>query len=157
MSPPLVSVSRSFYLSPSPSLSVSSSALGPLLSPVSIWCVSSDTGRQSLSVVLLSICEGLVKNPPANAGDIREAGSIPGSGRSPAGGHGNPLQYSYLENPMDRGAWRAAVHRGAKRVRHDSRGLARHSTTPSRALHPWGPSLFTTGFQVSLMCFPSQG
>ena len=44
----------------------------------------------------------VVKNPPANAGDIRDMGSIPGSGRSPEGGHGHPLQYSCLENPMDR-------------------------------------------------------
>ena len=51
-----------------------------------------------------------VKNPPADARDIRGTGSLPGSGRSPGGGHGNPLQYSSLENPMDRGAWRAAVH-----------------------------------------------
>ena len=51
----------------------------------------------------------VVKNPPANAGDIGNAGSNPGLGRSPGGGHGNPLQYSCLENPMDRGAWRAAV------------------------------------------------
>ena len=43
----------------------------------------------------------VVKNPPDNAGDIRDAGSIPGSGRSPGGGHGNPFQYSCLENPMD--------------------------------------------------------
>ena len=56
----------------------------------------------------------VVKNPPANAGDIRDAGSIPESGRSPGGGHGNPLQYSCLENPMDRGAWQAIVHRVAK-------------------------------------------
>ena len=55
-----------------------------------------------------------VKNPPANGGDIRDAGSIPGSRRSPGGGHGNPFQYSCLENPMDRGAWRATVHRGTK-------------------------------------------
>ena len=41
----------------------------------------------------------MVKNPPANAGEIRDIGSIPGLGRSPAGGHGNPLQYSYIENP----------------------------------------------------------
>ena len=54
------------------------------------------------------------KNPPANAGDIRDMGSIPGSGRSPGGGHGNPLQYSCLENPMDRRAWRSTVHRVAK-------------------------------------------
>jgi len=51
---------------------------------------------------------------PANAGDIRDAGSIPGSGRIPGGGHGNPLQYSCLENPMDRGAWQSVVHRAAK-------------------------------------------
>ena len=56
----------------------------------------------------------VVKNPAANAGDIRVAGSIPGSGRSPGGGNGNQLQYSYLENPMDRGAWRAMVQRVAK-------------------------------------------
>ena len=53
----------------------------------------------------------VVKNMSANAGDLREASSIPGSGRSPEGGHGNPIQYSYLENPMDRGAWWATVHR----------------------------------------------
>ena len=49
----------------------------------------------------------VVKNLPANAGDMRDAGLVPGSGRSPGGGHGNPLHYSHLENPMDRGAWRA--------------------------------------------------
>ena len=47
----------------------------------------------------------VVKNLPGNAGDIRDTGLIPGSGRSPGRGHGNPLQYSYLENPMDREAW----------------------------------------------------
>ena len=47
----------------------------------------------------------VVKNPPANARDIRDEGLIPGSGRFPGGGQGNPLQYSCLENPMDRGAW----------------------------------------------------
>ena len=56
----------------------------------------------------------VVKNPPASAGDIREVGSIPALGRSPGGGQGNPLQYSCLENPMDRGAWWATVHRFAK-------------------------------------------
>ena len=56
----------------------------------------------------------VVKNPPANAGDIRDADSIPGWGRTPGGGHGNPLQYSCLENPMDREAWWATVHRVAK-------------------------------------------
>ena len=53
----------------------------------------------------------MVKNLPANAGD---AGSIPESGRSPGGGHGNPLQYSCWENPMDRGAWQGTVHGVAK-------------------------------------------
>ena len=52
----------------------------------------------------------VVKNLPANARDVRDMGSIPGLGRSPGGGHSNPLQYSYLENPMDRGAWQAIVH-----------------------------------------------
>ena len=54
------------------------------------------------------------KNLPVNAGDRRDMGLIPGSGRSPGGGHGNPLQYC-MENPMDRGAWRATV----QRVGHD--------------------------------------
>ena len=53
----------------------------------------------------------VVKNLPANAGDIRDAGSIPGLGRSPGEGNGNPLQYSCLENPMDRGAWQGIVPR----------------------------------------------
>ena len=52
----------------------------------------------------------VVKNLPADAGDSRDAGSIPESGRSPGGGNGNPLQYSCLENTIDRGAWWAAVH-----------------------------------------------
>ena len=51
----------------------------------------------------------VLKNPPENAGAKRNEGSVPGWGRSPGGGHGNPLQYSCLEKPMD-GAWRAAVH-----------------------------------------------
>ena len=52
----------------------------------------------------------VVKNPPTNAGDIRDTGSIPESGRSPGRGHGNSLQYSCLENPMDTGAWQLTVH-----------------------------------------------
>ena len=52
----------------------------------------------------------VIKNVPANAGDARDEGLIPGLGRSPGGGYGNPLQDSCLENPMDRGAWRATVH-----------------------------------------------
>ena len=56
----------------------------------------------------------MLKNPPANAGSIRDMSSIPGLGRSPGGRHGNLLQYSFLENPMDRGAWWAMVHGVAK-------------------------------------------
>ena len=56
----------------------------------------------------------VVKNPPANAGDIRDTGLIPVSGRSPGGGHGKPLQYSCLENSRDRGAWWATVHKVSK-------------------------------------------
>ena len=60
----------------------------------------------------------VVKNLTASAGDLRDVGLIPGLGRSPGEGNGNPLQYSCLENPMDRGAWWATVH-GVERVRHD--------------------------------------
>ena len=58
----------------------------------------------------------VVKNLAGNAGDTRDEASIPGLGRSPGGGHGNPLQYSCLENSMDRGAWQAIVHGVAKRL-----------------------------------------
>ena len=56
----------------------------------------------------------MLKNLPANAGETRNLGSVPGLGRSPGGGHGNLLQNSCLENPLDRGAWRATVHRVAE-------------------------------------------
>ena len=61
---------------------------------------------------------GEKKNPPANAEDTGEMGSIPGSGRSPGVGNGNPFQYFCLEDSMDRGAWWATVH-GSQRVGHD--------------------------------------
>ena len=60
----------------------------------------------------------MVKNPPANSGDTRDLGLIPGSGRSPGGGNGNPFQYSCLGNPMDRRAWWAIVY-GVARVGHN--------------------------------------
>ena len=56
----------------------------------------------------------VVKNPPAIAGDVRDTGLLPGSRRSPGGGHGNPLQYSCLENPLEREAWWVTVHRVTK-------------------------------------------
>ena len=67
-----------------------------------------------------------VKNPPVNAGDAGDLGSIPGWGRSPGGGHGNPLQYSCLENSMDRGAWWSTVH-----------GVANSWTRLSTLIHHW--------------------
>ena len=56
----------------------------------------------------------VVKNPTANEGDVSDVGLIPGLGRYPGGGHGNLLQYSCLENPMDRGVWQTTVHRVAQ-------------------------------------------
>ena len=76
--------------------------------------------RKLLHLIFFNLLPGalqaalVVKNPPANAGDIRDAGLIPALGRSPGEGNGNPLQYSYLGNPMDRGAWRAKDHRIAQ-------------------------------------------
>ena len=72
-----------------------------------IWEREFNKGRAS-QVVLV------VKNPPADAGDTRDAGLIPRSGRSPGGGNGNPLQYSCLETPMDRGASWATIHKVAR-------------------------------------------
>ena len=68
----------------------------------------------------------MVKNPPAKAGDIGDTGSLAGSGRSPEGGHGDPLQYSCLENPMDRGAWRAVV-RGVTKSQTPLKQLSTHA------------------------------
>ena len=67
----------------------------------------------------------VVRNPPVNSGDIRDSGS----GRSPGGGHGNPLQHSCLENPMDRGAWKAAVH-GVSKERDRTQQLTSSSILP---------------------------
>ena len=68
----------------------------------------------------------VVKNVSANTGDIRDAVSVPGSGRSPAGGHGHPLQDSCLGNPMDRGAWWATVH-----------GVSKESNTTEATYHTY--------------------
>ena len=73
----------------------------------------------------------VIKNPHANAGDSRDVSLIPGSGRSPGGGNGNPLQYSCLENSMDRGARWAIVHGMAKRLeRTEGLARARHPPPP---------------------------
>ena len=66
----------------------------------------------------------VVKKPPANAGDLRDSGSVPGLGSSPGAVHGNPLWYYCLENPMDGGAWSAAAHRGTQSGGHERINLA---------------------------------
>ena len=70
--------------------------------------------RDSKEISGNSLVRLVVNNAPANAEDIRDVGSIPASGRFPGGGHSNPLYYSCLESPMDRGAWWATVHRVTK-------------------------------------------
>ena len=114
-----------------------------LCHPVSYDCLMSDTldlspGAENFSryffpsfwVSLLisgaSQVALVVKNSPANAGDLREASSIPESGRSPGGGHGNPLQCSCLENPKDRGGWPATVQRVTKSQKQLSMSLNEH-------------------------------
>ena len=74
-----------------------------------IFMIGLTTGKMTALQVVL-----VIKNPLANAGDIRDSGLIPESGRFPGEGNDNPLQYSCLENPMDRGAWRATVDRVTK-------------------------------------------
>ena len=76
--------------------------------------VGPNLGTKLLPLLEASQMALVVKNPPANAGDIRDVGWIPGLGKYPGEGHGNPLQYSCLENPMDRGTWWAAVYRAAQ-------------------------------------------
>ena len=89
----------------------------------------------------------VVKNLPANAGDVRETGSTSGLGRYPGGGHGNPLHYSCLENPMDRGAWRATVHRIAKSWTWQ-KWLSTH--TPAGIWPSWNLNSALSGFKYIL-------
>ena len=86
--------------------------------PLKMRCGCSSQGASQVAPV--------VKNPLANAGDLRDTGLIPGSGRSPGGGHVYPLQHACLESPRHRGAWRAAVHGVAK----SQTGLKRLSMSP---------------------------
>ena len=89
-------------------------------------CPRGLTKRTAVSQVGL-----VVKNPPANAGDLWDEASIPGLGRSPGEGNGNPLQYSCLEKPMDRAAWRATVHG----VSQSQTQLKRLSTAAQHSIH----------------------
>ena len=97
-----------------------------------LWIAVSESKRQLHGTYWAegaSQVSRVVKNPPADAKDVRDAGQFLGSRRFPGGGHGNPLQYSCLENPKDRGAWWARVHR-SQRVGHDWSHLARtHACT----------------------------
>ena len=90
----------------------------------------------------------VVKNLPVNAGDTRDAGSIPGLGRSPGVGNGNLLQYSCLEHPMDRGAWRATVHRVTKES--DMTLVTRQQQKANKMIHFWD---FPGGPMVRTPCF----
>ena len=96
----------------------------------------------------------LVKNPPANAGDERDTGSIPGSGRSPGGGHGNPPQGSCLENTMDRGAWWTIIPRLSKES--DKTEVTQYTGTHSSrylgALHSIFPLLFQLTSRSAMGC-----
>ena len=92
----------------------------------------------------------VVKNPSANTGDIRDVGLIPGLGRPPGGGNGNPLQYSCLENPMDRGAWWATV----LRVAQSQTRLRRHGMHKGTLALPCienHPPIFTSSLYYALL------
>ena len=89
----------------------------------------------------------VVKNLPAHAGDARDVGSIPGLGRSSGVGNGNPLQYSFLENPMDRGAWRATVH-GVTKSQARLSDRAHTHTSPITAHAKRQPTFWTEYFHL---------
>ena len=126
----LPSASRSLCISYLGSLKILAVLIGMMLMQVFVWIMPVYSSfpfsfnvdcflKSFLNLLQYSFCLGLPtwligNESPANAGDL---GSIPGSGRPPGGGHGNPLQYSCLENPMFRGAWWATVQ-GSQRVRH---------------------------------------
>ena len=84
--------------------------LGFLILSLVTSIFSESLDNEFLNKTLVPIDGSSGKGPTCNAGDTRDSGLIPGSGRSPGGGHGNPLQCSCLQNPMDRGAWWATVH-----------------------------------------------
>ena len=98
----------------------------------------------------------VVKNLSGNAGGTRDMGLIPGSERSPGGGHGNPLQYSYLKNPMDRGAWCATVHRVAKSLTR-LKQLSRHTCLFITAVFSWWSDPFairkSPSLSSNIFCF----
>ena len=99
----------------------------------------------------------VVKNLPANAGDIRDMGLIPGSGRSPGGGHGSPLQFSCLENPMDRGAWWTTLHRVTQSRTRLKRLSSSSSTTARPGFDPWVEKIpWRRAWQPTLVFLPGE-
>ena len=115
----------------------------------SIWALSSWASQ-----VLL-----VVKSLPANAGEVRGSGSIPGLGRSPGEGNGNPLQYSCLGNPMARGAWWAIVHEVVKSWMHLSTHIFLHTNCQSHKTHLSFSEIntvFTQLFSLPLTIFPTR-
>ena len=95
-------------------------AFSHLISLLSVFLpIFFSTNPQTTFFQYYTLGGAVVKNPPANAGGARDMGSIPRLGRSPGEGNGNPLQYSCLENSMDRGAWWATKSMGPQRVGHD--------------------------------------
>ena len=102
----------------------------------------------SVSSFQASLGGSVVKNSPTNAGD---AGLIPGWGRSPGGGNGNPLQYSYLGNPMDRGAWRATVP-GVTKESDETELLSKIQDPQSQGPHAIHPGFPTAQLRLSAKC-----
>ena len=94
----------------------------------------------------------MVKNQPANEGDVRNTGLIPGSGRSPGVGNGNPLQYSCLENSMDRGGWRTTVQGVAKES--DTTEVTERAHTHTHTQHSSDFYLFLDGLQPARLLCP---
>ena len=94
----------------------------------------------------------MVKNLPANAGDGRDKGSIPGLGKSSGGGHSNPLQYSCLENSVDRGAWRATVHGSDSQSRTRLKRLSMHTHRGDRRVRG-GPEMGAEVSRGDLCCW----
>ena len=101
----------------------------------------------------------MIKNPPASTRDIRDVGSIPGLGRSPEEGHAHPLQCSCLENPMDRGTWRAVVHRVESDCQEldttELLSMQAHLATSSWPLRPWRAGSVPDPSSLLASCQPS--
>ena len=99
----------------------------------------------------------VVKNPPASVGDIGDTGSIPGSGRSPGGGNSSPLQYSCLENPLGRGAWRVQSVGSQSRTRLSTLAHMRSEGENDPATPTWGAAQMLSYLERMLFIFPVCG